>query len=340
MANIESKKASPDWLIQGILTKVGDTFDRLTGRRWRPSSSLATSGLIERMKLLLDREAKTLEDGRVIIPHNIKLKMQWDKFSTDSEESLRKLEAEFLIAAVDHINDRHYYTQAPLSIEVKPDYFTDGVKLFVGFEKFTDDETDAQVNVSVPGIKVDQLPESVGPTAAADGREVEFSFNLNGKAIRRKLRINVGKRLALGRTKENDVSIDDISVSKYHASVMINASGTVLVADTGSTNGTFVNGQRISYGKATEVGVGISVKLGTIDVNIELLPIPETPATEPDVEPQNGLYKVGEFTFSGKTETLNSGPSNTEPAVTIAVPAERAEPMRDIVDSDEPGKLN
>lgn len=122
------KNVSPDWFVQGILTRIGDTFDRLTGRGWKPSSTLATSELIERMKRLLDAEAKEGPENRIYVPHNIKLKMQWDKFSTDTNDGLAKLESEFLIAAVDHINDRHYYTYAPLSIEVKPDYFTSGVK--------------------------------------------------------------------------------------------------------------------------------------------------------------------------------------------------------------------
>ncbi|CAN5752364.1 hypothetical protein BH24ACI3_BH24ACI3_15480 [soil metagenome] len=335
MTNLERKKASPDWLIQGILTKVGDTFDRLTGRRWRPSSSLATSGLIERMKQLLDREAKILEDGRVIVPHNIKLKMQWDKFSTDAEDPLRKLESEFLIAAVDHINDRHYYTQAPLSIEVKPDYFTEGVKLFVGFEKFTDDETDAQINVSVPGIKVDPLASATEPSPLANGREIVFSFNVNGRNIERKLKIGVGQRLAVGRTKENEVSIDDISVSKYHASIMINAAGSLAVADTGSTNGTFVNGQRISYGKTTEIAEADAIKLGTVDVAIELLPVPEIPVSETEPDAENDSYKVGEFTFAGKTEVLTSEPSETEPAVTVAIPGDGNGQVREDADLPE-----
>ena len=101
---IPKKKITPDWLVQGALTRIGDTVDRLTGRGWRPSSSLATSGLIDRMKMLLEAEIKEDEEGRKYVPHNITLKMQWDKFSTDSEASLRKLENELLTAAVDFIS--------------------------------------------------------------------------------------------------------------------------------------------------------------------------------------------------------------------------------------------
>ena len=46
-------KFSADWLFRGALTRIGDTFDRFTGRKWIPSSSLATSELIERIKKVL-----------------------------------------------------------------------------------------------------------------------------------------------------------------------------------------------------------------------------------------------------------------------------------------------
>src|SRR5258706_11205679 len=105
-----TKSISRDWLVQGVLTKIGDIFDRLTGRGWKPSSSLATSELVERLKALLDAEAENTDGRGFFVPHNVQLKMQWDKFSTDSDESLRKLENELLTAAVDHINDRRYYT--------------------------------------------------------------------------------------------------------------------------------------------------------------------------------------------------------------------------------------
>src|SRR5436189_4999584 len=110
-----SKKGfSADWLIRGVLTKIGDSFDKLTGRKWTPSSSLAASELIERIKKLLDAEAKEVPGKGTVVPHNIKLKMQWNKFSEDAEDALHTLEVELLTAAVDHINDSLYYTYAPV----------------------------------------------------------------------------------------------------------------------------------------------------------------------------------------------------------------------------------
>ena len=140
-----SKKNSPDWFVSGILTKLGETFDRLTGRNWQPSSSLATSELSEKLKKLLDAEVKDLGAKGQFVPHNIKLKMQWDKFSTDSEKAVEMLKNELHIAVIDHINDKRYYTYAPINIEIKPDYFTEGVKLLASFDKFDDEERERRL---------------------------------------------------------------------------------------------------------------------------------------------------------------------------------------------------
>ena len=306
------KSVSADWFVRGVLTKIGDIVDRLTGRRYRPSSSLATSELIERMKFLMDSEALT-ENGRTFVPHNIKLKMQWDKFSTDSEDSLRALEYEFLTAAVDHVNDKRYYTKAPFHVEAKPDYFTSGVKLYVSFDKFVDEEREAAIAVPVPGETSGQIAETQ-PTPEPAIKQIVVQYSFGGNPFRKEVQVKEGRRISVGRTKENDLSIDDPSISKYHASLMLDSQGILHVADTGSTNGTFVNGERIDYGKAVAVSERDKVRFGLVEASFqipskavvtEVLPeaVPELPKTE--------SYSVGEFQFTTRMETIT-------PATTIA----------------------
>ena len=255
--------------MRGALTKIGDTVDRFTGRKWTPSSSLATSELIERIKKLLDSEAKEVTGKGTVVPHNIKLKVQWDKFSTDSEDALTRLENELLVATADHINDSLYYTYAPLSIEVKPDYFVDGVKLLVSFDKFVDDaETDAEMNVTMAGVNIAdvnaKLNEQPRHTATYIAR-----YTVNGVKQERTLELVAGDSISVGRTGSNALIIDEPSLSKIHASLSVDNEGALSVADTGSTNGTFINGQRISYGKATRLAAGDRLKFGTVEVDFE-----------------------------------------------------------------------
>jgi len=291
--SIKTKKTiSPDWLLKGILTKVGETFDRLTGRNWKPSSSLATSELIERIKLLLDAEVKDLgKDGR-FVPHNIKLKMQWDKFSTDSEKAVGLLKNELHIAAIDHINDKRYYTYAPINIEIKPDYFTEGVKLLASFEKFDKEEREVAVNVTLPDLKVKDLIPAAEKPVEPEKEVFVVGFNLNGKHKEIEFKFGLGERKSVGRTKENDLMLDDTSVSKVHAAFVFNSQSKLMLADTGSTNGTFINGERIAYGRAFTVGGGDSLKFGTIEVSLEHIPRePEVVEIE-EVEPE--LLNTGE----------------------------------------------
>ncbi|MBP7476495.1 MAG: FHA domain-containing protein, partial [Pyrinomonadaceae bacterium] len=246
---VAKSSISPDWFMRGALTKIGDTLDAITGRRWVPSSTLATSELIERMKRLLDSEAKEVAGKGLVAPHNIKLKMQWDKFSTDSEGALENLRNELLAAAADHINDSLYYTYAPLHVEVKPDYFTEGVKLYVGFDIFADDETDAEMNLTIAGVQFQPsyLPKEI--TQASSRSNYLFRFTVNGQEREKRFEFKAGRRVSVGRTPNNDLAIDHTSVSKIHASLMVDGDGNLTVADTGSTNGTFINGERMAYGK-------------------------------------------------------------------------------------------
>ncbi len=55
----------------------------------------------------------------------------------------------------------------------------------------------------------------------------------------------VGDTLAIGRAPENDIVLDDPQVSRHHAQVLRRGE-EIVVEDLGSTNGTLVNGRRIS----------------------------------------------------------------------------------------------
>jgi diguanylate cyclase (GGDEF)-like protein len=58
-------------------------------------------------------------------------------------------------------------------------------------------------------------------------------------------RLSADKELKIGRAPENDVCIRDQSVSQHHARVVLTPTGAVFVEDLGSTNGTYVNGEKV-----------------------------------------------------------------------------------------------
>ena len=65
--------------------------------------------------------------------------------------------------------------------------------------------------------------------------------------------------LAIGRLEDNDIIIDDDSfISSHHARIEVRPEGTWVV-DLGSTNGSFVNGQRVIEERSVRKGDRIQV---------------------------------------------------------------------------------
>jgi hypothetical protein len=292
------KSFSVDWLARGVLTKIGEIADTFTGRSPSKTSSLATSEIVERLKLLLDSEVEDLGVKGKFVPHRIKLKMAWDKFSTDSPEVLQAVENELIIAAIDHINDNRYHLYAPLKVEVKADYFTEGIQIVSSFDKFSKDAGEVELNLTLPDAEVKQfIPANLSePPNVEENVEVMIAeFISNGKQCQTELKFEIGKRLSVGRTKESDLTIEDVTVSKNHASLAINAEGKFIVADTGSTNGTFLNANRLVYGRAFPINEGDKVMFGTVEVYLRRVAKPtefvenvvedeEIPPTQPGIQ--------------------------------------------------------
>lgn len=76
--------------------------------------------------------------------------------------------------------------------------------------------------------------------------------------------------LVVGRDAECDLVVDDERASRVHARLRVNADGTVLVEDTGSTNGTYVNGVRVSG--LMSVRVGDEIRIGRHVLQIATTP--------------------------------------------------------------------
>ncbi|MGH2514172.1 MAG: FHA domain-containing protein, partial [Ktedonobacterales bacterium] len=69
-------------------------------------------------------------------------------------------------------------------------------------------------------------------------------------------------RLTIGRSRESDIFLEDLAVSRLHTTVARDNSGRYLLRDENSANGTYVNGQRISehvLDEGDEIQVGQTV---------------------------------------------------------------------------------
>ena len=257
------EEALPERLLRRALETVGDVVDRKFGRTVEPKSGLTTSQLIERMKKLIDERVR--DEGRKgrIAPHHLKLKVEWGTHTEAPPEIIKELEHEVLAAAIDHVNDHRYRTMATMKVETEVDIFTTGISVDPTFGEFEEglrqaDEAKRAATLEVPHRSPFEKIPDIQLIARVTVRDQVHEVPLAVKPG--------GKRLSVGRVADNELSLNDASVSKIHAALTMNTQGTLLVADTGSTNGTYINGRRISYGEARQIEDGDVVGFGDVEV--------------------------------------------------------------------------
>jgi len=100
-----------------------------------------------------------------------------------------------------------------------------------------------------------------GPPAGSPNRTMFGTFDLSGG----------GKAIAMiGRLPSCDIVLPYPQVSSRHTSVMKSPDGNLLIGDLGSTNGTYVNGQRLSPGSPVPVAPKTKIFIGPYPVVVDL----------------------------------------------------------------------
>jgi len=80
---------------------------------------------------------------------------------------------------------------------------------------------------------------------------------------------SVGHLVTIGRATNNDVSIPDLSISRFHAFLKVGDNVSWQLQDAGSTNGTTVNGLSVpqqGHGTAVSLKSGDNVRLGQVEL--------------------------------------------------------------------------
>jgi hypothetical protein len=259
------KEMLPERLMHRLLEGFGEAVDRKLGRVVDVKSGLTTSTLTSRMIRLIDERVRDEAHKGRIAPHVLKLKVEWGTHSEAPADLIKELEAELLAAAIDHLNDSRYRTLAPPRIETEVDIFTTGVSVSPTFGEFEE-----QLAIRDEEIRrAREYGEVVIPKAAPPVSDVKLEARVANQGAVKDILLKMtpgGRRISAGRGSDNELCLNDPSVSKVHASVMMNREGTLLLADAGSTNGTFINGRRIAYGEARQIEDGDVVGFGDVEV--------------------------------------------------------------------------
>jgi hypothetical protein len=173
-----------------------------------------------------DDKAAIVSRGRTIVPNAFTVELgpsDYERLSGYAEP----LGAELADLVREHAAESQYRFVGPISIEM-----ADAPDLDTGMFRI--------VGVAEPG-EVPPDPVVGHARLELSGRSVDLQQD----------------HTVLGRSAEADVQLDDPGVSRRHAVVRLTPTPTI--TDLGSTNGTTVNGQRVSEAELTD---GTTIRVG------------------------------------------------------------------------------
>jgi len=127
--------------------------------------------------------------------------------------------------------------------------------------------------------------------------------------------VDVDEEVVIGR-EDSDLDIDDLELSGRHA-VVRRFANRLQVEDLGSTNGTFVDGNRIA--EPTLLGGGAEIKIGTTVLVVEgVLPVGSSELS--DAQPRN-VTRISATVPADATTGSPQGAAEVQPAAPLTRPA-------------------
>ncbi len=139
-------------------------------------------------------------------------------------------------------------------------------------------------------------------------------FKLLSTSGEQSIDLQLGRKLVVGRAVTSDVPIYDPTISRRHAEIVLTESG-VRVTDLGSSNGTFLNGAKITE---AEAGANDVVTFGKVAFRVKEV---TAPLPRPQVVPPPAEFKSGtKGGVAGGTIVRQLPVSGGVPAIVIDQP--------------------
>lgn len=208
--------------------------------------------IASRLRRDVDNKALTVSAGRTLAPNVFDVQLSDADFAR-AQEWGTPLAEELCDVVINHVRSQGYTLQGPVRISFRRDS-----ELRAGdFEIASSTEkangaAPAQARPNVPAAP-SRKPVRLQPVLDIDGQR----YSLNAPSI------------VLGRSSEADILVEDTGVSRRHLEIRT-TNGVSSAVDMGSTNGSYVNGQRVVG--STELTDGSTITMGRTKIIFRLLP--------------------------------------------------------------------
>jgi hypothetical protein len=210
--------------------------------------------IASRLRTEVDNKAITIAAGRTLAPNVFDVLLSSDDFQR-AQEWGTPLAEELCDVVINHVRSQGYTLQGPVRISFR----RDEDRRTGEFDISSRTEKASAPSVPPPGVHSNvpaaptRQPAQLQPVLDIDGQR----YSLNAPSI------------VLGRSSEADILIDDTGVSRRHLEIRTGP-GIAQAIDLGSTNGSYVNGQKIVG--SSELADGATITMGRTKIIFRLLP--------------------------------------------------------------------
>lgn len=210
--------------------------------------------IASRLRTEVDNKAITIAAGRTLAPNVFDVLLSSDDFQR-AQEWGTPLAEELCDVVINHVRSQGYTLQGPVRISFR----RDEDRRTGEFDISSRTEKASAPSVPPPGVHSNvpaaptRLPAQLQPVLDIDGQR----YSLNAPSI------------VLGRSSEADILIEDTGVSRRHLEIRTGP-GIAQAIDLGSTNGSYVNGQKIVG--SSELTDGATITMGRTKIIFRLLP--------------------------------------------------------------------
>jgi hypothetical protein len=239
-------------LLAALERRLERIFERPAARIF--AAPIQPIQLQRRLERALDVE-RVKADGRVYAPDEYSVHLH-----PSDLEAIRgqapDLERDLAEALVARTRERGYFLQRTPSVRVVADAETPRGEAHVGALV---SGAEHGVDADAPPIEATAVYRAPPPTSPL--AELVVTEPAGGT---RRVRLD-GPLIRIGRGGENQVVVADAKVSRHHGELLIRR-GTLVYRDLGSTNGSLVNGTRVTE---MAVGLGDRIEVGDTSIVVE-----------------------------------------------------------------------
>jgi Arc/MetJ family transcription regulator len=242
-----------EFFVRRLFERIGGALDFALRRPLNPQPRTDLTALIPPIERAIEEKLRRAGE-RAFAPNLIELRYDYETYSQMSRARLEFLQRELQATMHEYIHNRRYATLGAVQVKV-------------GFDVFTRKLT---INAAFPD-------EAGAAEAAAEAersaRSCEVMLRLARGRSFGELRAQVAseaERAGVGRSHDNQMVIEDATVSNFHAAFTLAPNGALWLVDLGSSNGTFVNGARLGAGDKCIVRAGDRLRFGEVEAALEV----------------------------------------------------------------------